>query len=130
MSYKIRLKDTSFRIYINSLGLYLSPECLLNFLSRIYILPWLGKIFKLIMFLFLENTLNLGIFSDASLSTQNSPMFLSLPPPPLYTPGTGKLLIAHPTHLPPSYAGLFLKYVFPNNKKEWRKLWFTLSKWN
>ena len=54
------------------------------------------------MFLFLENTLNLGIFSDASLSTQNSPMLLSLPPPPLYTPGTGKLLVPHPTpSLPP-----------------------------
>ena len=32
LSFNISLKDTSFHIYSNSLGLYLSPECLMNFL--------------------------------------------------------------------------------------------------
>ena len=37
LSFKISLKDTSFRISVNFLGLYLSPECLLNVLSNFYI---------------------------------------------------------------------------------------------
>ena len=32
LSFMISLKDTSFHIYLISLGIYLSPECLLNFL--------------------------------------------------------------------------------------------------
>ena len=44
LSFKISLKDTSFHISINSLGLYLSPECLFNFLSKFYIPPCAGKI--------------------------------------------------------------------------------------
>ena len=32
LCFKISLKDVSFPISLNSLGLYLSPECLLNFL--------------------------------------------------------------------------------------------------
>ena len=62
MSFKISLKDTSFHISINSLGLYLSPECLLNFLSNFYIPPSAGKIFKSMEFTFLENALIRGIF--------------------------------------------------------------------
>ena len=44
LSFKISLEDTSCHISINSLGLYLSPECLFNFLSKFYILPCAGKI--------------------------------------------------------------------------------------
>ena len=55
LSFKIDLKDTSFHISINSLGLYLSPESLSNFLSNLYIPPWLGTIFKFMVFRFLEN---------------------------------------------------------------------------
>ena len=68
LSFKISLKDASFHISINSLGLYLSPECFLNFLSNLYIPPWLEKNFKFMVFSFLENVLNLGIFNHALLS--------------------------------------------------------------
>ena len=63
LPFKISLKDTFFHIYLNSFGLYLSPECLLTFLSNLYIQPWLGKIFKFMVFIFLEYLLNLDIFT-------------------------------------------------------------------
>ena len=58
------------------LGFYLSPECLLNFLSNLYIPPWVGKNFKFMVLTILENALNLGIFIHAPLPTQNSPQVL------------------------------------------------------
>ena len=51
---------------MNSLGLYLSPECLIIFLSKFYITPCVGKIFKFMEFTFLENALIQGIFTHAS----------------------------------------------------------------
>ena len=72
-SFKISLKDTSFHISINSLGFYLSPECFLNFLSNLYVPPWLGKIFKFTVFTFLENVLNIGIFNHALPSPVKTP---------------------------------------------------------
>ena len=48
LSFKIILKDKSFHISINSLGLYLSPECHLSLLSNLYIPPCMGKIIKLL----------------------------------------------------------------------------------
>ena len=45
LSFKITLKDASFHFSISSLGLYLSPECLLN-LSNFYIPPY-GKHFQI-----------------------------------------------------------------------------------
>ena len=60
------LKDIFFFNSVNSLGLYLSPECFLNVLSKLNIPPWLAKIFKYMVFLLLENALNLGIFAHAS----------------------------------------------------------------
>ena len=59
---KISLKDTFFYISINSLGLYLSPECLLNFLSNFYIPPFVGKIFKF------------SKFPENAQNSQNSPL--------------------------------------------------------
>ena len=44
--FKISLKDTSFYISLNSLGFYLSPEYLLNFLWLIYS-PICGKKFSI-----------------------------------------------------------------------------------
>ena len=70
--FKISLKDTCFHNSINSLELYLFPECLLNFFSNLYILPWSGKTFKFIVFTILEDKLNLGIFTHAPLSSQYS----------------------------------------------------------
>ena len=69
---QISLKDKSFHIFINSLGLYLSAEFLLDFLSKSYIPPCVGKIFKFMEFTFLENAFIRGIFTHA-LPTQNSP---------------------------------------------------------
>ena len=75
------MHDISFHISINSLGFYLSPKCLLNFLSNLYIPPCVGKIFKFMVFSFLENALNLGIFTHAfPPHSKLSPKFLSSHP--------------------------------------------------
>ena len=60
-----------FIFHINSLGLYLSPEWLLNFLQLVYSTMY-GKNFKFMVFTFLENALNLGILLTPSFPTQNS----------------------------------------------------------
>ena len=75
LSFKISIKDKPFHIYVNTLGLHLSPECLLNFLSNLFISPCMGKIFKFMMFTLLENVLilNLSIFTRVPLSSHNSP---------------------------------------------------------
>ena len=65
--------NTSFHISINSQGLYLSPECLLNFLSKFYISPCVGKIFKFMELALLENALIRGIFTHASLHSKLAP---------------------------------------------------------
>ena len=77
LSFKISLSYLD--IPINSLGLYLSPECLFNFLSNLHISPCVGKIFEF-MFTFLENALNLGIFTNDSPPPYSklAPKFLSL----------------------------------------------------
>ena len=36
LPFKINFRDTSFHISLNSLGFYLSPKCLLNFLWLVY----------------------------------------------------------------------------------------------
>ena len=41
--FKIRLKDMSLHISINSLEIYIPPECLQNYLSNLYILQWQEK---------------------------------------------------------------------------------------
>ena len=76
MSLKISPKDTSFHISITSLGIYLSLECLLNFLSNFYISPGLGKNFKFMEFTFLENTLTQGLFTYALPHIKLAPKFL------------------------------------------------------
>ena len=67
-SFRINFKDISTNISIVLSGLYLSPGYLSNFHSELYIPPWLGKIFKFMLFSLLENAfmrqkLNLDIFS-------------------------------------------------------------------
>ena len=61
LSFKISLKDTSFRISLNSLRFYLSSEFLLN----LCIPPCVGKLFQFMVFTFLENALNLCFFTHA-----------------------------------------------------------------
>ena len=80
-SFKISIKDTSFYISLNSLRFYLSPECLLSFLSNLCMPPCVGKNFKFMMFTFLENALNLGVFTHAPLlPTQNFPQVVMITP--------------------------------------------------
>ena len=69
LSFKISLKDTSFHISLNSLVLYLCPQCSLSFLSNVCIPPCVAKCFKVMEFTFLENALVLGVFTP----NQNSP---------------------------------------------------------
>ena len=57
------------------LGLYFSPECLLNFLSIFYITPCMGKSFKFMVFKFLDNALNIGIFTHVSLPHAHLKLF-------------------------------------------------------
>ena len=116
MSFKISLKDKSFHISRNSIGLYLSPECLLNFLGNFYIPPCVGKVFKFMEFTFLENAL-IEAFLFMPHPTQNlSPRSCH------HAIGRRKLLI------PP--ASILSKIYFPQQHHGWRKLWFALSKFS
>ena len=100
LSFQINRKAVSFHVPINSLGLYLSPVCLLNFLSNLYIRPWLGKILKFMVFRFLKNASQKIEFKHFYSCPQSklSSRLLSSPP------GKGKLLISHTQRV--------LKYLF------------------
>ena len=68
---------------MDSLGLYLSPKHLLNFLSNCYMPLWFGKTFKFLVFILLENTfanksLNLVTFTHI-FHAKLSPRFVSSP---------------------------------------------------
>ena len=95
---------TRIHISINSVGLYLYPECLSNFVLNLYISPWLGKFFRFMVFTSLESALNLCIFTHVSLPTQNTP-------PSSYhrTLGRGKLIIPA--------GGIFSNICFPQHQK-------------
>ena len=116
LSFKISLKDTSFDISKNSFGLYLSTECLLNFLSNLYIYSmyvyiyiyifhhvW-EKSFKFIVFTFLENALSLGIFTYVPPYSKLVPKFSSSYP--------RQKEITHP---PRQH---FFKNLFPQQQKQ------------
>ena len=60
------LKNTSFHTSTKFEGLYLSPECLLKFLSNLYIPPCLRKVLKFLLLTFLKTVLNLDILTHAS----------------------------------------------------------------
>ena len=100
------LPPSSFKIVsIYSLGLSLSPECFLSFLSNVYIPICVGKMFKVMVFIFLENPLNIGIFTYASLFTQNLP-------PSCYhhSLDRGKLLTPPP-------GSIFFENLFPSTEE-------------
>ena len=101
MSFKISLNDISFHISIYFLGFYLSLQCLLNFLENSNIPSRVEKIFKYMVFKFLEITLNLDLFYTP-LPSQISFKFLSL--------RRAILLIPLRSH--------FLKICFPQQEKE------------
>ena len=58
----------------------LSPEGLLNFLSKFYIPTCVGKFFKFKKFTFLENALIQGIFTHAPRQSKLTTKFLSSRP--------------------------------------------------
>ena len=66
-SLKISLRDTSFHISLNSLEFYLSRILVEFSLTCIYIHTSRDKCFQFMVFAFLENTLNLCIFTHASV---------------------------------------------------------------
>ena len=108
--YKISLKDTSFHISINSLGLCFSIQNVFP--------PCVKKSFKLMLFKFQENALNLGIFTH-------------VPPYPLKT--CPQVIIINPQtegNYSFSQAASFQKSVSSNSRKGWEKIWFDLSKFN
>ena len=76
LSFKISLKDKSFHVSINSLGLYLFSECLLNFLSNFCMPSYVQKMFKFMELTFLENALIGGIFTHAHPHSKLAPKFL------------------------------------------------------
>ena len=95
-------------------ALSLSSECLLNFLSSVYILPCVGKIFNFMEFSFLENAIIRGIFTHA---------------PPLSPPSSCHHALGRRKLLIPQVA-FFRKSVSRNSRNRWRKLWFALSKFS
>ena len=94
--FKISLKDTSFHISMNSLGLYLCLSVCLSVClslclslyrilaefspSNFYMLPCVAKIFKFMEFTFLENALIRGIFTRITPHSKLAPKFLSSHP--------------------------------------------------
>ena len=110
----ISLKDISFHISLNSLGLYLSPEFLLNFFSNFYIPPCLRKIFKFMEFIFIENALIWGIFTQPLSHSKLAPTFLSS------RPGQKEI-----THSPRQHSS---KIFFPEQHKRVEETIFALSK--
>lgn len=104
LPFKITLKDISFHIPIKSLGLYLSPKYLFTFLSNLYISTCTGKAFKFIVFKFLENALNLGIFTHAPL--------------PSSSPLKSHAQVLTITNYSFSQTAFFRKSISPNSRKE------------
>lgn len=96
-----------------------------NFLSNLYTLLPLEKVFKSIVLTFLENALNLTIFTHPPLPSQNSP-----PTSYHHSQGRGKLLFPARYHffenlLPPTAEGVeetmvcFIKIQSENMKTTW-----------
>ena len=64
LSFKIIHRNTWFYISLNSLGFYLSRDAGRIFYD-LHIPTWVGKIFQCMMFTFLQNALNLCMFTHA-----------------------------------------------------------------
>ena len=79
LSFKINLKITSFRISINSPGLYLSPECLLTFFSKFYIPPCAGN-FQIYGVHIPRKCIDSRYFTHVPRQSKPAPKFLSSRP--------------------------------------------------
>ena len=116
MYFKISLKDTSFHISINFLGLYLSPALLLKIFLKLAYSIMCGKTFQFYCIHIPIKCIESGNFYSY-LPTQDS-----TPSSYHHALGRGKLLIIQ--------AVFFRKSVSSNNRNGWRKLWFALSEFN
>ena len=76
-SFEISLKDTSFHISINSLGLYHSLQDACWISPHTFIFHHSVKNFKFMEFTFLENALIRGVFTHDPLYSKFAPKFLS-----------------------------------------------------
>ena len=126
-SFKTNLINKSFHISLDSLELYLFPNCLLNFHSNLYIPPQMRKMLKFIVFRLLES-----VFAKQKIesrhfhschSRQNSPpcFLLSLPKQSKITysyPGNILLKI----YSPQQKGGLWLVL---DILKAFDKVWYT-----
>ena len=87
-------------------------------LKLLYIPPYVGKIFKFMVFTFLENVLNLGIFTHVAPYSKLSPKFLSSHP-------RQKEIIHSPRQFPPTPErgrgkyDLYIKLQSENMKMTW-----------
>ena len=100
--FKISLKNTSFHILINSLVLYLSPECLLNFLWNLFVI--LEKNFQIYSIRIARKWIESRHFYPWALpQSKHSSKFLTSPS------GRRKLLIP--------LGSIFSKIYFPQQKK-------------
>ena len=107
-SFKINLKDISFRISLNHLRLYRSPESLLNFLSNFFILACAKNTSKFREFIFLENPLTRGICTVAPSQSKLVLKFLSLRP--------------RQKEITDSQDRIISKVCSSNSRKVWKKL--------
>ena len=126
-SFKTNLINKSFHISLDSLELYLFPNCLLNFHSNLYIPPQMRKMLKFIVFRLLENVFAKQKIESRQFhschSGQNSPpcFLLSLPKQSKITysyPGNILLKI----YSPQQKGGLWLVL---DILKAFDKVWYT-----
>ena len=67
----VSIRDTYFHIFSKSFGFYLSIM-LVEFLFDLYLPTFVRRSFQFTVFTFLENALNLCIFTHVPVPTQNS----------------------------------------------------------
>ena len=117
MSASLRTKWLWVRIPLLSLGLYLYPECFLNFLWNLYISPWLGKIFKFMCAHSKKMHWILTFFLIPSHSTPYSKLF----PKSLLSPRQAEKLLISPD-------SIFHKICFPQQQKREEETMIGLTK--
>ena len=102
------LKDASFHISINFVGLYLSPECLLNFLSNFLYSTMCVKIFQIYGVHIPRKCINSRYFYSCSSPLKTRPQVLAITPK-----AEGNCSLPQ--------AAFFRKSVSPNSRKGWNK---------
>ena len=112
LSFKISLKDAFFHISINSLGLYLSPEGLLSFLTNLC-----GKNFQIYGIHIPRKCIESRHFYPCLSQLKTHPQV------PVIIPQAEE-------NYPFLQVTFSRKSVFPNSRNRWKKLGFALSEFN